>query len=107
MNAAHFMAKAAGALACRHDFARGYSYDCIGRKITGCDECVGCDSQAKRNQLGITGDAEIIMDNGQMKLRWPCPSCGFPVVEDTSPLSAISDAQAISKDPLCVSCRVA
>lgn len=107
MNAAHFMANAAGYLACRHDLVRGYRYDSLGRKITGCDECVGCDSTAKREQLGITELAEIIMDNGQMKLRWPCPGCGFPVVEDTTPLTAISDSYAISKDPLCVACRVA
>lgn len=105
MNAAEFMARAAGILACRHDFARGYRYDNIGRRITGCEECNGCDSGAKVEQIGLTGSMEIINDGGQMRLRWPCPGCGFPVNEDTSALSAIEDAREIEKDPLCVACR--
>lgn len=105
MNAAEFMARASGLLACRHDFARGYRYDNIGRRITGCEECNGCDSNSKVEQIGLTGSMEIINDGGQMKLRWPCPGCGHPVNEDTSALSAIADAREIEKDPICAACR--
>lgn len=92
-------------LACRHDFARGYRYDNLGRRITGCDECSGCDSTAGKEQLGITEEAEIVNDFGQIKLRWPCPSCGFHVVENTTLLNAIKDSKKISLDPICFTCR--
>lgn len=105
MNDSDFMARAAGLLACSHDFARGYRYDNLGRRITGCEECNGCDSNAKVEQIGLTGSMKIINDGGQIKLRWPCPGCGFPVSEDTSALSAIADSREIEKDPLCVKCR--
>lgn len=105
MNAAYFMAQVGQSLACRHDFARGYRYDNLGRRITGCDECSGCDSKAGRDVLGITDAAEIINDFGQLKLRWPCPRCGFPVHQETTLLNAIADSKEIENDPICFTCR--
>jgi hypothetical protein len=46
------------------------------------------------------------MKDGQMKLKWKCPNCGNPVMEDTTPLTVTIDADIISKDPLCFVCRI-
>jgi hypothetical protein len=99
------MALAAAHLSCRHDLARGYRFDSMGRQITGCHECIGCESAGRQHSSGMAHDTEVLVQGNAIKLRWACPGCGFPVQEDTSALTAIQDAAAIKSDPLCVSCR--
>ncbi len=60
------------------------------------------------NATGVLpGNLAIEIDGrrDETQLRWACPSCGHPVSEATTPLTAAAAARAIEADPLCHTCR--
>lgn len=95
--------------ACRALLGRQRDLDGMGNPAaagTGCLACLGCEQP--RGDLGIAGEGgafTIIGASSGLALRWPCPTCSQPVMEDIEALSIEATAREIAADPLCHRCR--
>lgn len=94
---------------CTVNLLSGYALDSSSWPVkaeSACKNCQGCDSSV--GDQGIAGDGIAVRtaEAGQrVTLTWACPGCGQTVVEDTTPLGAMIDAQALDQDRLCWRCR--
>lgn len=70
--------------------------------------CAGCLSPCETHTESMVAVGEgfsLVVAGSETKLKWPCPSCGVEVSEDTSVLLAHDTASKVQADPLCHRCR--
>ncbi len=92
---------------CRIDIRTGAGLSLLGDRqsdfaCTGCR--APCDSYTE-SMVAVGEGFSLVVAGSETKLKWPCPSCGCEVSEDTTVLLAHITAAEVQADPLCHRCR--
>ena len=71
------------------------------------ENCSTCNARCGAGAIGFSGGVEVarVWGSDAIELRWPCPTCGVEVTQETTALSSFSDAEEAKRDPQCYRCR--